>query len=182
MRQSVRAVLRPVTAVGVCAVVFGLTGCGAGEDGDAGAASGTESVEVAESSAEATAEETAEGGTEGTESAFSPCDLETDAEPGDPRLESVVGTWTAVGESFLSDSEGQGSTFCIDGDGDVSYSAPEGDWIGALTIGEATDHAVQLESLDDQTLTEWVFRYEAEEDLIDVGTPGEGGLPYTRVQ
>ncbi|MEU5874032.1 hypothetical protein AB0A73_21055 [Glycomyces sp. NPDC047369] len=185
MRQSVRAALRSAAAIGVCAAAFGLTGCGAGEDaGDEGAADeAAESTLLAsteEASDEATGE-AAEDGAEGTDSAFSPCDLETDAEAADPRLESVVGTWTAVGESFLDDSDGEGSTICIDGDGDVSYGAPEGDWIGALTLGEVADHDVQLESLDDQTLTEWVFRYEAEEDVIEVGTAGAGGVPYERV-
>jgi hypothetical protein len=179
MRQSVQAALRAAAAVGVCGVAFGLAGCGAGEGGDDPA----EAAAAEETAAEETAAE-GESGVATDEpdegSAIGACDLETDAEPSDPRLESVVGEWTAVEESFLGDSEGQGSLLCIDGDGDVYYSSVDGDWAGVLTLGEVADHDVVLESVDDETVTEWVFRYEAEEDVIEVGTADEGGPAYAR--
>jgi hypothetical protein len=183
MRQSVQAALRAAAAVGVCGVAFGLAGCGAGEgEGDAAEAAAAEETATEETAAEegASAEAGEEGGDDDEGSAIGACDLETDAEPSDPRLESVVGEWTAVDESFLGDSEGQGSLLCIDGDGDVYYSSVDGDWAGVLILGEVADHDVVLESVDDETVTEWVFRYEAEEDVIEVGTADEGGPAYAR--
>lgn len=194
MRQSVWTdhLRRSVVALGACGIAFGLAACGStGESSESAEPSSISESSAGESPAaeqdteEAAATEepaTEESATEeGDATTFSPCDLETDEAAPDPRLESVVGEWTAVGESFLGDSEGQGSLLCIDGDGDVSYASVDGSWNGALTIGEVADHDVQLQSLDDQTLiTEWVFRYDAETDTIDVGEPDTGGVEYAR--
>ncbi|PUB27588.1 hypothetical protein C8K30_10435 [Promicromonospora sp. AC04] len=205
MRQSVWTdhLRRSVVALGACGIAFGLAACGStGETPESAEPSSISESSAAESpAAEQDTEEAAdteegdteEGDTEegddsdgddsdGDGTTFSPCDLETDGAAPDSRLGSLVGEWTAVGESFLGDSEGQGSLLCIDGDGDVSYSSVDGDWIGALTAGEVPGGDLQLESLDNQALTEWFVGYDSEPDTIDVGEPGGRGFEYARVK
>lgn len=191
MRQSVWTgqLLRAVTALGVSGIALGLSACGTtagspapAEASSVGETSAAESPAAEQGTEEAAATEESDD-QDGDPTTFSPCDLETDEAAPDPRLESVVGQWAAVGEAFLGDSEGQGSGLCIDGDGDVSYASVDGTWSGALTIGEVADHDMQLQSLDDQTnVTEWVVRYDAETDTIAVGEPDTGGVDYARVK